>query len=243
LKINTVNIIPVEIKKALLYNNRINIKKDRTMKLRDSEIYRYAGFKGNTPDRETVAKTEELKKEATSAVTPLFISREADFVCPDGNTVVIDGVKFRSQKLSKLLSRADKVLLFAATLGVESDRILRKYSVSDSSKYVLAQAVLTEMIENCCDSVLGELLKKYQKSGYSFLPRYSPGYGDLPLEYQREFFSLMDITKRIGVTLNGDCLMTPSKSVTAFIGITREALDCPVPCELCDKTDCQFRRN
>lgn len=34
-------------------------------------------------------------------------------------------------------------------------------------------------------------------------------------------FSLLDCPKRIGVTLGDTLLMSPSKSVTAFIGITR----------------------
>ena len=51
-----------------------------------------------------------------------------------------------------------------------------------------------------------------------FKPRFSPGYGDLSLEVQKEIFSLLDCPRKIGVSLGDSLLMTPSKSVTAIIG-------------------------
>ena len=54
--------------------------------------------------------------------------------------------------------------------------------------------------------------------------RYSPGYGDLPLETQTAVFKALDCERTIGVTLTESLLMRPSKSVTAVIGMKeREA--------------------
>lgn len=52
--------------------------------------------------------------------------------------------------------------------------------------------------------------------------RYSPGYFDLDITENKKLFELMDITKRIGLTITGTCQMVPSKSVTAFIGIEND---------------------
>ena len=41
-------------------------------------------------------------------------------------------------------------------------------------------------------------------------------------EQHKKLFELMDITKRIGLTITGTCQMVPSKSVTAFIGIEND---------------------
>ena len=43
--------------------------------------------------------------------------------------------------------------------------------------------------------------------------------GDLPLTAQREFLKALDAERLIGVHLNEACVMTPSKSVTAVIGL------------------------
>jgi len=53
-------------------------------------------------------------------------------------------------------------------------------------------------------------------------PRFSPGYGDLPLETQREIFDVLDCSRRIGLMLNDSLLMSPTKSVTAFVGVGGE---------------------
>ena len=55
-------------------------------------------------------------------------------------------------------------------------------------------------------------------SGLAVRPRFSPGYGDLPLALQREVFAALDCPRRIGLTLSDSLLMSPTKSVTALIG-------------------------
>ena len=58
-------------------------------------------------------------------------------------------------------------------------------------------------------------------SGYKSHPRYSPGFGDLPITVQKEFLNLLDAGRRMGITLGESFLMAPSKSVTAIIGLER----------------------
>ena len=58
--------------------------------------------------------------------------------------------------------------------------------------------------------------------GMSLRPRFSPGYGDLPLVVQKEFMTLLDCAHLIGINLNESLLMSPSKSVTAVIGMYQE---------------------
>ena len=211
------------------------------MELRLSEILRYSGFRGHDADEATLKKIGEIKDEISNTVTPKSIYKQFDLEFTDGG-VSIGGVHFKSQSLRRNLENCDGVLLYCCTLGVESDMLLRKYAAVDSSKFVLAQAVFTEMCEAYSDETVESLSKIYAQKGCYLKPRFSVGYGDLKLEYQREFFNLLEITKRIGVTLNGEFMMTPSKSVTAFIGITREKPCERKTCEICTKTDCQFRK-
>ena len=79
-------------------------------------------------------------------------------------------------------------------------------------------------------------------------PRFSPGYGDVPLEIQKDIVMLLDCAKRIGVSLNDSLLMSPSKSVTAFIGLQepsgkmdKREVKSTNKCAACAKTDCDFR--
>lgn len=105
---------------------------------------------------------------------------------------------------------------------------------------MVLQAVSVEAIEEYCDACEEEILAALSSGGegpYYLRPRFSPGYGDLPLEFQREFLQILETPKKIGVTLTDSLLMMPSKSVTAIIGISREDSHCiRQGCESCAHT-------
>ena len=82
----------------------------------------------------------------------------------------------------------------------------------------MLQACLASKIEEVCDGIEDEL----KKQGMTLRSRYSPGYFDLDITENKKLFEIMDITKRIGLTITGTCQMVPSKSVTAFIGIEND---------------------
>ena len=67
-----------------------------------------------------------------------------------------------------------------------------------------------------------QIAEEAAAEGRTCTPRFSPGYGDLPLETQRDVFRLLDCERKIGVWLNESLLMTPSKSVTAIFGLLGE---------------------
>ena len=82
-------------------------------------------------------------------------------------------------------------------------------------------------------------MKKEYNTGLE--PRFSPGYGDLPLSAQKNIFAVLDPERRIGLTLNSSLLMSPSKSVTAFVGLGNTEKRGSNKCSLCEKTDCTLR--
>ena len=114
------------------------------------------------------------------------------------------------------------VALFAATVGIEIDRLVAKYISVEPSKGVLLQAIGAERIESLCDSVCDEFTKGAKAKGYTARTRFSAGYGDLPLEIQRTVCNVLDCARKIGVTLTDSLLMAPTKSVTAFVGFSKE---------------------
>ena len=76
------------------------------------------------------------------------------------------------------------------------------------------QAIGTERVEALCDAFQAEIAA----AETSIAPRFSPGYGDFPLDCQKDIFAVLDCGS-IGLTLNSNLFMTPSKSVTAVIGV------------------------
>ena len=88
-----------------------------------------------------------------------------------------------------------------------------------------------------------ELAETYATEGLSLRPRFSPGYGDFPLEAQESVFKALDCHRKIGLALNDSLLMSPSKSVTAIVGLGAADGAKLSGCASCDKLDCAFRRN
>lgn len=181
-------------------------------KISEKEIFRYIGAK--TSDEVTKALVDdvlaeiraELSYRACYSILPLTVSGE---VCDFGI------FKAHSRLLAKNLNGCTRVILFAATIGHGIDRKIMKYSALSPSRSLAMQAIGAERVEALCDELERDLSRDYKR----LRPRFSPGYGDLLLEIQREIFRALDPQKHLGVFLRESLLMSPTKSVTAFIGI------------------------
>lgn len=190
------------------------------MRIEEREVLRYLGYRGNNADETVRGLIAEVSKEAERTITPKSMYKIASLNLHE-NGVAVDGVFIESRHLRRHLRNSDKVLLFAATLGTNADLLVRRLMVTDTAKAAVAQAVLAAYIESYCDGECEILAQKFGK----LTRRFSPGYGDLALTVQRDFFNLSDCTRRIGITLNNACLMLPTKSVTAFIGMETRDTD------------------
>ena len=188
----------------------------------ETEVLRYAGYK--------FKKEEEIETETRSLLAACLKELEGKLeykVCYRELSVMLDGdvcdfgfFQVTSKQLVRHLSGCRRVVVFAATLGVGIDRLIAKYSSLSPAKALMFQAIGAERIEALCDAFCFDI-----KDAYGIclegtkLPRFSPGYGDLPLATQKDIFAVLECEKKIGLTLNSSLLMSPSKSVTAFVGL------------------------
>ncbi len=213
------------------------------MKISEKEVLRYLGFRQHMPDENTLRFICAVESALQTEIRPKSIYGEFPLAFLSNREVEIGDKVFESEKLRRHLNGCERILVFAATLGARADSLLRRYSATDRAKAAVAQAVLAAATESYCDEVCAEIAKKENKNGWYLRPRFSPGYGDMALTAQRDLFALLEITKRTGIVLTESCLMLPTKSVTAFIGLTRDAQRCDKRgCALCDNTDCAYRK-
>lgn len=201
-----------------------------------NEVLRYAGCKG--ADAELLELAEWGIKELENKLTYMVCYRLLPVEIKNG--VCNFGVfSLSSRDLCKNLKSSKSAVVFAATLGTNIDRLISKYSSLSPSKALMLQAVGAERIEALCDMFCEDIS---QQLDCSFGPRFSPGYGDLSLDAQREIFGVLQCHKHIGLTLNDYLTMSPSKSVTAFIGVRNgDYKHVKNKCETCEKADCKYR--
>lgn len=108
-------------------------------------------------------------------------------------------------------------VVFTATVGAGIDRLVRRYSQTDTARALMLQAIGAERIEALCDAFCADMEKEYAKRGIRLKKRVSPGYKGYPLELQVDIFKMLDCARTVGVSLTDSLLMVPSKSVSAVL--------------------------
>ena len=177
------------------------------------EVLRYAGIRSSSGESsELICRLDEAILLIDGKLSPRVCFCELDISeCDFG----------LSLDIKKNLRNSHSVIFFASTLGIELDRLIFKYSILSPATALLLEALGNERIEALCDVFCEDMRRMKLENGESLRPRFSAGYGDLPLEYQRRIFDLLDPPTLIGLTLNDSYLMSPSKSVTALIGVEK----------------------
>ena len=169
-------------------------------------VFRYAR---GVPDEMTEALLREIIREAEPVLDPRICYLECP-VAISGDRVDFGVCQAVSRDLAAHLTGYRSAVLFAATVGAKADILLSRYARFSPAKELLADAYFTERAEALCDTFTARFNRPER--------RFSPGYGDLPLEFQRVLFGVLDCPRSIGLTLGENLLMMPTKSVTAVIG-------------------------
>ncbi len=198
---------------------------------------RYLGYL----DEAVKAQAEMLMSRLSKVCSPKITYREfaVERKC-DG--IYLLNEKFGGEDIKKHLEGCERCILMSLTLGVGADGLLRTLESSDMSSAVVCDTLCSVLAEQLCDEAQKKLESEYE--GEFLTDRYSPGYGDLPLETNRSIAVLLDIPKRIGVSVTESCLLLPRKSITAIIGISeRETKGHLAGCESCRIYEkCTLRR-
>ena len=179
------------------------------------EILRYA-MCGGCDDEKMLAFMEDCIDECKEFAQ--FSYRVSYCVLPivsldeESGAIDMDVLKAESRSLAGNLAGCREVVVFAATVGPGIDRLIKKYTKLDPVKALFMQAIGAERVETMCNLFCDSYPEKLR-------PRFSPGFGDLALSIQPEVLSVTNARKNLSITLDEGFLMSPSKSVTAFVGI------------------------
>lgn len=208
-----------------------------------TEVYRYAGIsipnlfsnpteKNYNHSSNYLNDMDSMINDAIKEISSKMNCRSAYIRFPlkinllDSDKQISDicfaGKKIKSHSLYLNLKECHSIYLFAATLGPEVDKIIQRNSKVNPAKAIILQAAAAMFIEEYCDLLQNHLLLQEKSENNILNPRFSPGYGDINLNVQKIFFELLQCSKNLALTLNDSLIMSPEKSVTAFIGIKKE---------------------
>lgn len=216
-------------------------------KINENEVYRYAGYYNILHVDENINNLLlDAIKKANEVLTYKVCFRRMDIHWENDRSVL--PFLCDSKDLDKCLKGSDEIIMFAATIGMGVDRLIKRYNKTEMTRTLLLQALGAERVETLCDYFCDEIASELNCENKILTPRYSPGYGDMLLEHQRDFFNLLDCNRKVGISLGESLLMTPSKSVTAIMGIknvtdmSKNKKDYKHKCETCNNKDCEYRK-
>ena len=208
-----------------------------------SEAVRYMGYRGNEPDETMKNIIDNVEKELLKVMVPRYIYKCFDLENVDGK-VILKGADFDlvGKSIQHHLKDCEKAIVMCATLSYGVDRFIRMSGLRNMSATLAADALANAAIEQVCDEVEKIFMEDFK--GYNNTWRFGVGYGDFPLEVQKDFERILEMPKTIGVTLSDSLLMTPTKSITAVVGLTEIDSNCEKSgCEQCSMAGkCAYAR-
>ncbi|MCR4669633.1 MAG: Vitamin B12 dependent methionine synthase activation subunit [Saccharofermentans sp.] len=213
------------------------------------EIERYLGYRGFTADDTVAPVIDEAIEELSKNLQPKSVHKVFDIEKLTDKEISFAGIDIVSEGLARNLAGCDKLVMAAFTIGHGIDQLIRRYERTNILKAAVFQAVGAAAVEEYCDMINEQIRCYAEATGHSLKPRFSPGYGDLPLDLQKDFERILAMNKNCGISLTDSLLMIPSKSVTAFIGMYPSGKDSgsDTSCSSCEecslKEKCGFMKN
>ena len=212
-----------------------------------NEVLRYLGMAcSEENEKQALAIAAELEKR----IEPAFVWKAFDLQKDAEHRIVrLAGIgqgsgfaTLAGETASRMLEDCEKAAVLVCSLGFAFERMLAFEQARDMSRAVILDACGSAYVEAGCDEAEKEIASSFP--GYYLSDRFSPGYGDLNLSLQKELLSSTGADKRLGIQLSDSMLMTPSKTVTAIVGISKTPQRAKIRgCRFCSfKNNCTFRK-
>ncbi len=184
-----------------------------------NEVKRYMRIKGDGYDGldEMIKRVAE---EASEELCPKSIINKFSIEWVEqGLRLKGTDIVFGGSLVKKTFDGCDEIYIFAATLTLASELFIKKQEALGAVEGMVCDCVLTTMIESCCDDIDNAIASREAARGRRVTRRISCGYGDFPLECQKDILSILGAEKILGVKLNENNMMYPNKTVTALMGV------------------------
>lgn len=184
------------------------------------EILRYLGYKNqkidNITDQLICDSINELILLAKERYVYKFFNISRD---EDGVLLIESNLKLSGKDIKSHLNKSQVCVLIAVTLGHAVDTKIKYYEKTNITKAIILDACATVAIEETCNRVCEKIQAELIKDNKLLTFRYSPGYGDLPIDIQSDFLLTLGAKKSIGLTTSSHSILIPRKSVTAIAGV------------------------
>ena len=210
------------------------------------EVLRYLGYKGQNIDETLNDLIDVCRREVRSLSDTKYLYEYFNIEhIKEGVKIQNSDIIFTGNDIKEHLKSCNSIAIMAVTAGGNIEKYIKLTEKTNLTKAIVMDACATTLVEEVCDEI-EEVINMYARDKkLNITGRYSPGYGDLPLDAQRDVINLVNCSKRIGINLSDHNILFPRKSVTAIVGVgnINQKKHDEVKCIKCNKYDsCTFRR-
>ncbi len=208
------------------------------------EAFRYMAAEGYVPEGKILEYADECEKRLLSVISPKFAFSVYSVADNDGQGIKLKNttLTLNGKDICSHLDSCQAAALICATIGAGADTLIRTLQVEDMAKAVIADSFASAAVEQVCAEIDGIIGKRYADKFITW--RFSPGYGDFPIDVQRELLNVLNASRLAGISVNSSGMLVPVKSVTAVCGISDTALPRKkLGCALCNmQGNCSYRK-
>lgn len=187
------------------------------------EVFRAEGadYSKRSPRPSVMEIHNRILMQDANLVRPIAIWRELEILGVGEQELILEGgAQLRSRLLVRVAGKAEKLILFAMTIGSAVDsavldynnagQIMESFSLDAAGSVFLSKSIML---------VVGELEEKYKAVGMNTTFLLGPGHSYWNgLEDVRTIINELDAVK-IGINLSTSNLMMPRKSVALVMGV------------------------
>lgn len=210
------------------------------------QVLRYLGYQQQNLDKRITTLIDKCVAETLYLIQPRTVYKLFDIKRDRGQLYLEQAIlKLLGQDIDTHLKQAHSCVLLAITLGNAIDTKIRFYEKADMTKALILDACASAAIEQVANNLCAQVGAELKAQGKQLTTRFSPGYGDFPIENQRDFIAVLNADKAIGLTASSYSVLLPRKSITAIAGIVdKRQPEEQKGCRTCNKSsDCQFRKD
>ncbi|HOD12549.1 MAG TPA: vitamin B12 dependent-methionine synthase activation domain-containing protein [Candidatus Omnitrophota bacterium] len=190
---------------------------------RASAIFRALGF---SKEKTLIKKVQEKDlnifiEEARRYITVKAHAARMSITNLTDTTVSLENdIRLESQDLAAFLRGSQEVLLMGSTAGQPIMELIEKVSAQgDLTRAVVYNAVASELADEALSWLMVYFRHQLRRENLGLdYRRFSAGYGDLSIEYQKTFWEALKL-EQIGIRITEEFFLLPEKSVTALSGI------------------------
>lgn len=200
-----------------------------------SDILRFLHYKKKEIEPEIKMQVDKAVELVFENANFAYTAEKKKISYKDEDKIILDKtIELPYKSLAKLFRNSSEVIIVACTLGHNISRLIKRELAVNPANGVMVDSSASVIV----DAYAGYIQEQFGKT----TSRFSPGYGDVPLESQKIFAKILDMTKKIGIHLTEGHLMIPEKSIIFLMGDVQEDIKYEeLSCDNCSR-GCAYRK-